>query len=208
MIDVDPVIHDELERLAPEADECLPDWQDAIRRAQRRVPVNEQRRSWARPVAAEDAPGGSSGAVAAKTEISPSRASAALGQPALWLGEEWRGYRLVETNRAELSIGYGPRSEREPTRTIGVEFEYAKITAAGSVDRDSTFTLRETTICTIFWGGQCGPRMPPPGTMLTGVPPGALIRTEDLYVSVWDLLGRLEAPALELARALRPVPNG
>jgi hypothetical protein len=159
-----------------------------------------------KPEQIEDAPGGSSGSVAAKTEISPSEASAALGKPALWLGEEWRGYRLVETNRAELSIGYGPFSEREPTRTVAVEFEYAKLAADGSLARDSTFTLRETTICTISWGGQCGPRMPPPGTMLTGVPPGPLVRTEDLYVSVWDLLGRLEAPSLELARALRPVP--
>jgi hypothetical protein len=159
------------------------------------------------PEQIKDAPGGVGGSVTAKTAISPSRASAALGKPALWLGEEWRGYRLIETNRAELSIGYGPRSEREPTQTIGVEFEYAKLTADGAVARDSTFTLRETTICTIHWGWRCDPRNPPPGTMLTGVPPGALIRTEDLYVSVWDLLGRLEAPSLELARALRPVTS-
>jgi hypothetical protein len=161
-----------------------------------------------RPELVKDVPGGVGGSVTAKTAISPSRASAALGKPALWLGEEWRGYRLIETNRADLSIGYGPRSERQPTQTIGVEFEYAKLAADGSLDRDSTFTLRETTICTIHWGWRCGPPKPPPGTMLTGVPPGALIRTEDLYISVWDLAGRLEAPSLELARALRPVTNG
>lgn len=154
------------------------------------------------------APGGVGGSVRASAEISPSQASAALGKPALWLGEEWNGYRLVETKRVDLSIGYGPRSEREPTQTTGVEFEYARIATDGSVDRDATFTLRETTICTIHWGWRCGPQDPPPGLMLTGLLPRSLVRTEDLYIAVWNLNQLAEPASVELARALRPVASG
>lgn len=154
------------------------------------------------------APGGVGGSVKASAEISPSQASAALGKPALWLGEEWNGYRLVETERADLSIGYGPRSEREPTRTTGIKFTYARVAADGSVDRDSTFTLMETTICTVYWGWRCGPQEPAPGQMLTGPLPGSLVRTEDLYVAVWNFNRFAEPASVELARALRPVTNG
>ncbi len=56
-----------------------------------------------------------------------------------------------------------------------------------------------------FAGWRCGPHEPAPGQMLTGLPPGSLVRTEDLYVAVWNFNRLAEPAAVELARALRPV---
>lgn len=160
-----------------------------------------------KPELIQSSPGGVGGSVRSSTEISPGQTPAALGGTALWLGEEWRGYRLVETTRAELSIGYGARSEREPTRTTGIEFTYARLGTDGTVDPSSTFRLAETTICTIFWGWSCSPRDPSEGTMLT-LGPRSLVLDRGLYVTIWNWNQLAQPAPLDIARALRPVTNG
>jgi hypothetical protein len=139
------------------------------------------------------------------TDVTPAKAAASLGGTAVWLGPEWQGYRLVETKREVLAIGHGALSNRKPAHTIGVEFVYGRVAADGSVIKDTTFTLSETTVCTIRWGWTCTARDPiEPGTMLT-LEPRNLVRERGLYVTIWEWeLGELPAP-LEIARALRPV---
>ena len=153
-----------------------------------------------------DAPaGGSGGSTTSSTDVSPQEAAAALGGTAVWLGPEFDDYRLVETKRDELAIGYGPLSKREPTHTTGIEFVYARIGADGSVDKHATFTLSETTICTVVWGWTCTARDPvEAGTMLTLVP-RSLVRDHGLYVTIWDWNLGAQPPPLEVARAIRPV---
>ena len=150
-----------------------------------------------------DNQGGSS--TTSSSDVSPQAAAAALGGRGVWLGEEWQGYRLVETKREELAIGYGALSERKPSHLIGVEFVYGRIASDGSVDSDTTLTLSETTACTIRWGWTCTPRDPiEPGTMLT-LEPRSLVRERGLYVTIWEWELGAQPPPLQIARALRPV---
>jgi len=153
-----------------------------------------------------DAPaGGSGGSTTSSTDVSPQEAAAVLGGTAVWLGPEFQDYRLFETKRDELAIGYGPLSHRKPTHTTGVEFVYARVGVDGSVDKHATLTLAETTVCTVVWGWTCSARDPvEPGTMLTLVP-RSLVRDHGLYVTIWDWNLGAQPPPLEVARALRPV---
>jgi hypothetical protein len=150
-----------------------------------------------------DSQGG--GSTTSSTDVTPPEAAASLGGRAAWLGEEWQGYRLVETKREELAIGYGALSDRTPTHMIGVEFVYGRVASDGGVDRETTFTLSETTACTIHWGWTCTPRDPiEPGTMLT-LEPRSLVRERGLYVTIWEWERGKQPPPLQIARALRPV---
>jgi hypothetical protein len=149
--------------------------------------------------------GGSRGSTTSSTDVSPQEAAAALGGTAVWLGPEFQDYRLFETKRDELAIGYGLLSHRKPTHTTGVEFVYARVGGDGSVDKHATFTLAETTVCTVVWGWTCSARDPvEAGTMLTLVP-RSLVRDHGLYVTIWDWNVGAQPPPLEVARALRPV---
>jgi hypothetical protein len=146
------------------------------------------------------------GSTTSSTDVSPPEAAAALGGTALWLGSEWRGFRLVETKRDELSIGFGVLSDRKPTYTTGVELVYGRPSADGSVDKDTTLTLFEATTCTVVWGWACNGRDPTePGTMRSRIP-SSLVRVGDLYITILDWhIGSQQPTALEVARALRPV---
>jgi len=66
----------------------------------------------------------------------------------------------------------------------------------------------DTTGSKPYWGWSCGPRDPTPGTMQAGVLPRTLVRTDDLYVTVWSFNRLAEPASVELARALRPVTDG
>ncbi len=135
------------------------------------------------------------------TEITPAQAASALGGAAYWLGESWGDYRLVAARRVELSIRLAPKTD-ERRRATGVEFEYARVGDDGSIERGSTFTLRETTTCVVRWGWMCTPHDPrAPGTMTLEVSPR--LRIDGIYVAIWGGAIGHQAPApLEIARAL------
>jgi hypothetical protein len=148
------------------------------------------------------------GSTRSSTDVSPQEAAAALGGTALWLGPDWQGYRLVETKRVELSIAHWARAARKLTHTTGIEFVYGRIGADGSVDKRTTFTLSETTTCTIVWGWTCSARDPAiPGTLLTLVP-RSLVRDHGLYLTIWNWQVGGQPPPVEIARALRPLDAG
>jgi hypothetical protein len=149
--------------------------------------------------------GQAGGSTTSSTDVNPRQAAAALGGTAVWLGPSWRNYRLLETKRDELAIGYGRLSERRPTHATGIEFVYGRVRADGTVDKDSTFSIAETTTCTVVWGWTCSARDPiEPGTMLTLLPRN-LLRDHGLYVTIWDWQLGAQPPPLEIARALRPL---
>ena len=144
------------------------------------------------------------GSTISSTDVTPQQAAAALGGAAAWLGPTWRNYRLLETKRQELAIGYGVLSGRRPTHAVGVGFVYGRVASDGTVDKDATFTLFETTRCTVAWGWTCSARDPiDPGTMLTRAPPVSLLRYRGLYVTIWNWSA--QPSPLEIARALRSV---
>jgi len=148
--------------------------------------------------------GQTGGSTISSTDVTPQQAAAALGGTAAWLGPTWQNYRLVETKRQELAIGYGMLSGRRPTHATGIVFVYGRVGSDGTVDKDATFNLSETTRCTAVWGWTCSARDPvEPGTMLTRAPPGSLLRYHGLYVTIWNWAA--QPSPLDTARALRPV---
>ena len=56
--------------------------------------------------------------------ISSSEISAVAGWPALWLGQSWRGFRLVSLELQTLSRGYPPGSGKAAVFTRGVSLRY------------------------------------------------------------------------------------
>lgn len=56
--------------------------------------------------------------------LSSSQVVEAVGWPALWLGQSWRGFRLVSLELQTLSRGYPPGSDRAATRTRGLSLRY------------------------------------------------------------------------------------
>jgi hypothetical protein len=144
------------------------------------------------------------GSTISSTDVSPREAAAVLGGTAAWLGPTWQNYRLVETKRQELAIGYGMLSGRRPTHATGIVFVYGRVGSDGTVAKDATFELSETTTCTAVWGWTCSARDPvQPGTILTRAPPGSLLRVRGLFVTIWNW--STQPSPVEIARALRPV---
>jgi hypothetical protein len=136
-----------------------------------------------------------------RTEVDPQAAAAALGGRALWLGNEWNGFRLVEVKSEDVVIGYGPQSGRPPGHTVAVEFTYEG-------DGDSRFSLGEMTGCAPFGGWMCDVHDPEePGEMLVQ-PFYGLLRADGLYVSIWSRSTPGQPAMLDVARALRPVSSG
>jgi hypothetical protein len=56
--------------------------------------------------------------------VSSGEVSAAAGWPALWLGQSWRGFRLVSLEQQTLSRGYPPGSGKAAVITRGVSLRY------------------------------------------------------------------------------------
>ena len=149
--------------------------------------------------------GGVGGSTKSKRAVSPVEAAAALEGNVLWLGESWRDYRLVETRLVDLSIGYGPLSGREPTKVTGVEFDYGRRSGDGTIADDSIFTLKETTVCTVYWGWTCSATDPTrTGTMIRFGPITRVLEA-GVFVTIWDWNGRDDPPHLEIARDLHHV---
>lgn len=140
------------------------------------------------------------GSVIAERELGNlSDANAILGGRALWLGPEWRGLHLTSLKRQELGMSYGPRSERDASRAVGVELSYS----AGA-ERSATILINETLSCQMAYAWTCQPTDPGEGmALLRG--PVTLVRRDGLFITIWAR--QVDAPAaLELARSLRAVP--
>jgi hypothetical protein len=124
--------------------------------------------------------------------------NAILGGRALWLGPEWRGLRLTSVKRQELGMSYAPRSEREPSRTVGVELGYSR-----GIQGATAIHVMETLSCQMAYAWTCQPPDPGEGmALLRG--PMTLVRREGLFITILALQSDKSA-ALELARSLRPV---
>jgi hypothetical protein len=137
-------------------------------------------------------------------ETSPielSQAAALLGRAPLWLGEEWRGLRLVEVTELELVTGYGLFSGREPTFSKGIRLTYAG--EGGSRDEGPRVIVSESSQCefALFW--QCGLLVPREGQLQAhGFPNTALARISRLYLTIQSTAPGLDL--LTIARSLEP----
>lgn len=145
-------------------------------------------------------PGPASGRTKEKSSIEFARATAVLSRAPLWLGQDWRGLRLVEVTELELSTSYGPLSGLKPTLSTGVRLSYAA--EGGSGNGEPTIVISEATKCEmgLFW--PCGPHVAREGQMQQWFPGAALARIGGLYVTIQsNASGR---DALTVARSLEP----
>jgi hypothetical protein len=145
-------------------------------------------------------PGPSSGRMGERETIDLRTAARLLGRPALWLGDEWRGFRLVEVRRIELKTGYPRSSGLDPKFADAVQLTYE--------DADGrTLTLAEAASC--HYGltrGTCDEHSPREGELRPSVFPSiAYIRFAGLHISVEHRGTHVEP--LAVARALVPVPE-
>jgi hypothetical protein len=146
----------------------------------------------------------SGGAVFAQTNVTPTYAANSLGGLAVWLGQEWKGFRLVATTHQERTVGYGP--SQEPSRTDVIVFRYASLADDGTVDEHSRIDIFEATSCVVSVGWTCTARDPSAVGTVGLFGPISLLRREGLYVSIWNLANLEESP--EVARALKPLRTG
>lgn len=146
-------------------------------------------------------PSPSSGRTKELSPIELSQAAALLGRAPLWLGDEWRGLRLVEVMKLELVTGYGPLSGLEPTFSSGVRLTYTA--AGGSRDDGPRVIISEAARCEfgLFW--RCDPQVAREGQLQEhGFPNTALARISGLYLTIQST-----APGIDpftIARALEP----
>jgi hypothetical protein len=149
------------------------------------------------------------GDVRASQPLSSGQVADAVAWPALWLGESWRGLRLVSLELQVLTRGYPPMSRTPPTRgeglrlryTIDGEPTYVEVSQAPSPEPAYAFVGGEVT-----FGGN---PIPPEGQLeLVDVPDASSrarsvvgqLRRDGVFVTIWASSRRL---CLEAARALR-----
>lgn len=134
--------------------------------------------------------------------IDASRAPSLLGGKALWLGQSWNGYQLVEVEEQHLLTGYPPRSGKESVQSVGVIFTYAP--PGDSADSADALQVREAAQCELGWSMPCGAVRPTDGTLLTGMPfvSGVTMRN-GLYIAISQKSSGSDAVAV--ANALRPL---
>jgi hypothetical protein len=156
-----------------------------------------EQRLFSRPKPVERPAGGS---VIAEQELdNVSAANAILGGRALWLGPVWRGLRLSSVKSQELSMRFGPRSKRDPSRTVGVELRYSS-----GDGPQASMMINEAVSCPMAYGWVCQPGDPAEGMVLLRGPM-TLVRRDGLFITIWTRQSDRSA-ALELARSLRSVP--
>jgi hypothetical protein len=140
----------------------------------------------------------SGGSVASERNLTGTEAASVLGSRAQWLGETWKGLRLTQVSLEERTVGYG--RAHEPGRVQILRLRY---TPAEPGSMSSRIDIYEASTCVVSIGWTCTPRDPSsPGAMgLFGFI--TLVRTGELYISIWNP-GRTHEP-LEIARALMPM---
>lgn len=166
----------------------------------------------------EATPGHSSGRSKEVRAMDLVQGSAILGRPPLWLGEEWRGSRLVEVVELELVTGYGPLSGRDPTFAPGIRLTYGSNTESW---RDGpTIEISQAATCNFALLWRCDRPLPREGQLQrNGFPGTELARIGGLYVTIrstgappplsergrsWQIAPGTDA--LTIARSLQPLP--
>jgi len=144
-------------------------------------------------------PSPASGRTKEKAPIELSQAAAVLGRTPLWLGEEWRGLRLVEATELELVTGYGPLSGLEPTFSKAIRLTYGA--EGGTWEDGPTIIISEATRCEMGLLWRCSPVGPREGQLQEhGFPNTAVARISGLYLTIQSNAPGLDA--LTIARAL------
>ena len=150
------------------------------------------------------------GDVRASRPLSSDQVIEEIAWPALWLGESWRGLRLVSLDQETLSRGYPPESRVRADRGQGLRLRYAVDGAARYVEL-SEAPFPEPAYA--FMGGELtfnGNPIPLEGQVelvALGSRPGRAIgqlRRDGVYVTIWASSRGL---ALEAARALSRIPR-
>jgi hypothetical protein len=152
-------------------------------------------------------PSPSSGRTKEQTPIALSQASAVLGRAPLWLGEEWRGLRLVEVTELELVTGYGPLAGLEPTFSKALRLTYAA--EDGSRDDGPRVVISEATRCEMGLLWPCGRHVAREGHLQTWFLGAALARISGLYVTIQSTAPGVDplTPGIDpltIARSLEP----
>lgn len=142
------------------------------------------------------------GAIVSEQEVSLERGEEALNGRLLWLGAEWGAFRLTEVTLQERVVARGDTGSK---RTVSV----VKLMYTPAAGRGAPLVLYEATECVVRIGWTCTPRDPLRSDVV-GLPLGehgriALIRSGDLYVSVW---AGDEPRLVEVARALNSYKRG
>jgi hypothetical protein len=145
-------------------------------------------------------PGPASGRTKERSPIELSHAEAVLGRAPLWLGEEWRGMRLLEVTELELTTGYGPLSGLVPTVSTGVRLTYAA--EDGSVDHGPRVIISEASTCQMGLLWPCGPHAPRDGQLQNWFLRAALARVAGIYVTIQSTAPGIDP--LTIARSLAP----
>jgi hypothetical protein len=133
------------------------------------------------------------------------QAAGVLGRPALWLGEEWAGLRLVEVERADYVTAWG-RSGREPTVSSTLRLTYAP---KDDPANGPTLAISESTTCQFALRWHCDSTDPGPGQLRDFGVHGDVIsmglaRTGGVHVSLMTDLPDLDL--LPVVQSLEPVP--
>lgn len=151
------------------------------------------------------------GDVRGSEPVSSGQAAAAAAWPALWLGQSWRGLRLVSLERQVLTRGYPPGARVRVTQGEGLRLRYAVDGEARYVEL-SQAPFPEPAYA--FAGGEAtfnGNPVPPEGSIelveLDGAQRAAIgqLRRDGVYVTIW---ASSRALALEAARDLRRIAKG
>jgi hypothetical protein len=143
--------------------------------------------------------------------ISSGQVQATVRWPALWLGESWRGLRLVSIERQTVTRGYPPATGIETTRGAGLRLRYAaegrpsyvELSQAPSPEPAYAFAGGRST-----FQGNPVPREGFAEIVELGSAPGGVptalgqLRRDGVYVTIW---ASNRALCLEAARALRRV---
>jgi hypothetical protein len=100
-----------------------------------------------------------------------------------------------------LLTGYGPLSDREPTRSVGIVLQYAADPAGRAVE------IKEAAQCEFAWGMLCGRFDFWRGGLMVGLPfDTSVVRRDGLYVAISGLTK--VADAVSVANALDPLSVG
>lgn len=148
--------------------------------------------------------------IGAPTPITATQAPSVLDGTALWLGQTWNGYHLVNVEKQPLEDIYAPRSGKQSTWSVGVVFTYAP--PGGSADSPNTLKIEEATQCEMAWQMPCdNPLLPTEGVLILGqaaIPnyhttiPSTTIR-DGIYIAISQNSSNNDPVAV--ANALQPV---
>ena len=149
--------------------------------------------------------GPTSGRTEATSPIDAAQAPALLAGRALWLGQTWNGYQLVNVEQQNLVTGYAPQSGKQPLHSVGVIFTYAP--PGGTADSADVLQVKEATQCEDGWGMHCALLPPTQGVLLLDEPFFSSFTVRDgLYIAI-SRQGSQSDP-VAIVNALQPLDAG